>query len=77
MDVKILGPGCQKCKEVEKVLTEALMEAGVTASIEKISDFNQIAKYGVFATPAMVVDGQVKCVGKVPSKAEVLVWLKK
>ena len=77
MDVKILGPGCQKCKEVEKVLTEAFMEAGVTASIEKISDFNQIAKYGVFATPAMVVDGQVKCVGKVPSKAEVLVWLKK
>ena len=77
MDVKVLGPGCAKCAEVEKIMAAAIAEAGVTATIEKISDFQQIASHGVFSTPAVVIDGQVKCVGKVPSKAEALAWLKK
>ena len=50
---------------------------GVTASVEKISDFKEIAKHGVFSTPAVVIDGQVKCVGKVPSKDEAMAWFKK
>jgi predicted thioredoxin/glutaredoxin len=54
----------------------AIAEAGITATIEKISDFQQIAKHGVFSTPAVIIDGEVKCVGKVPSKAEALAWLK-
>ncbi len=77
MEIKILGPGCAKCKEVEKIMTEASAAAGVTASITKISDFQEIAKHGVFSTPAVVVDGQVKCVGKVPAKDEAMAWLKK
>lgn len=77
MEIKILGPGCAKCNEVEKVMAEASAAAGVTASIEKISDFQQIAKHGVFATPAVVIDGQVKCVGKVPTRDEAMAWLKK
>ena len=77
MDIKVLGPGCAKCGEAEKVMAAALAETGVTASIEKISDFQQIAKFGVFSTPAVVIDGVVKCVGKVPSKAEALAWLGK
>jgi len=77
MEIKVLGPGCAKCTEVEKVMTAAIAEAGATATIEKISDFQQIAKYGVFSTPAVVIDGQVKCVGKVPTKDEALAWLKK
>ena len=75
MEIKILGPGCAKCTEVAKVMTEATVAAGVTASIVKISDFQQIAAHGVFSTPAVVVDGQVKCVGKVPSQAEALAWV--
>jgi predicted thioredoxin/glutaredoxin len=54
----------------------AVEETGIIAVIEKISDFQQIAMHGVFSTPAVVIDGQVKCVGKVPSKAEALAWLK-
>lgn len=75
MEIKVLGPGCTKCSEAEKVMAAAIAEAGVTATIEKISDFQQIAKYGVFSTPAVVIDGQIKCVGKVPSPKEALVWL--
>ncbi|MFZ5797816.1 MAG: thioredoxin family protein [Desulfobulbus sp.] len=77
MEIKVLGPGCAKCAEVEKIMRAAVDEAGVSATIEKVSDFQKIAGFGVFATPAVVIDGQVKCVGKVPSKAEALAWLKK
>jgi len=77
MDIKVLGPGCAKCAEADKIMQAAVAEAGITATIEKISDFQQIAKHGVFSTPAVVIDGEVKCVGKVPSKAEALAWLKK
>ncbi|MDD3814129.1 MAG: thioredoxin family protein [Desulfocapsaceae bacterium] len=76
MEIKVLGPGCAKCTEAEKIMQAAAEEAGATATIEKISDFQQIAKHGVFSTPAVIIDGQVKCVGKVPSKAEALAWLK-
>jgi len=77
MEIKVLGPGCAKCGEAEKIMRAAVDEAGVAATIEKISDFQQIAKHGIFSTPAVVIDGQIKCVGKVPSKAEALDWLKK
>ena len=77
MEIKVLGPGCAKCTEAEKIMRAAVEEAGVTAAIEKINDFQQIAKHGVFSTPAVVIDGQVKCVGKVPTKNEALAWLKK
>lgn len=77
MEIKVLGPGCAKCSEAEKIMTIAVKEAGVDATIEKVSDFQQIARLGVFSTPAVVIDGQIKCVGKVPSPAEAQAWLKK
>jgi len=77
MEIKVLGPGCAKCSEAEKIMRTAVEEAGITATIDKITDFQEIAKHGVFSTPAVVIDGQIKCVGKVPSKAEALAWLKK
>ncbi len=76
MEIKVLGPGCAKCSEAEKIMLAAIEEAGANATIVKISDFQQIAKHGVFSTPAVVIDGQVKCVGKGPSKNEALAWLK-
>ena len=76
MEIKVLGPGCAKCAEAEKLMQTVVEEAGVAATIEKVSDFQQIAKHGVFSTPAVVIDGQIKCVGKVPSKAEALGWIK-
>jgi len=76
MEIKILGPGCQRCHKTEEIVREAAREAGVDARIEKISDAMKIAGYGVFGTPAVVIDGEVKSVGKIPSKEEVTAWLK-
>jgi len=75
VEIKVLGPGCAKCHEAEKIMAVAVQESGVAATIEKISDFQQIAQLGVFSTPAVVIDGQIKCVGKVPSQTEALAWL--
>jgi small redox-active disulfide protein 2 len=76
-EIKILGPGCPKCHQVEKLVKEAVQESGVAANVEKVSDFKKIASYGVFGTPAVVVDGVVKAVGKIPKKEEILGWLGK
>lgn len=75
MEIKICGPGCAKCNETLQVVQAAVEAAGVQADIAKVTDFADIAKLGVFSTPAVVVDGQVKCVGKVPAQAEVTAWL--
>jgi len=77
MKIKVLGPGCPKCQQTEKVVKEAVAESGVAADVEKVTDLMKIAGYGVFGTPAVVIDDEVKSVGKVPSKKDVMSWLKK
>ena len=77
MEIKVLGPGCAKCKKTEEIVREAVAESGLDAQVVKVTDVMEIAKSGVFGTPAIIVDGQVKAVGKVPSKADVLGWIKK
>lgn len=76
MEIKVLGPGCPRCNQTEQVVFDALAEAGVAAAVEKVTDMMEIAKYGVMGTPAVIVDGVVKSVGKVPRKQEVLSWIK-
>jgi len=76
MRIKVLGPGCPKCQQTEKIVKEAIAEAGVAATVEKITDTMEIAGYGVFGTPSVVVDGEVKSVGKIPKKEEILGWIK-
>ncbi len=77
MDIKILGIGCAKCQQLEKMVRAAVAECGAEAAVEHVTDFKRIAQYGVFGTPAVVVDGTVKSVGKIPKKEEILAWLKK
>lgn len=71
MDIKVLGPGCTRCKNLEKIVYDAVAELGVDASIAKVSDVVEIMTYGVMATPALVVNGNVEIKGRVPSKDEV------
>ncbi len=75
MEIKILGSGCANCQKVEQMVREAVGEAGMEADIEKVSDMMKIVQYGVLGTPAVVVDGQVKCAGKIPRKEEILAWI--
>lgn len=63
MEIKVLGPGCPKCRQTEKVVREAVAESGVTADVEKVTDVMKIAGYGVFGTAAVVIDDEVKSVG--------------
>ena len=76
MEIKVLGPGCPKCKKTEALVKEAVAEAGVDAHVEKITDTMEIAGYGVFGTPSVVVDGEVKSVGKIPTKEEIKDWIR-
>jgi small redox-active disulfide protein 2 len=75
MEIKVLGPGCARCKQTADHVKEAVAESGIEADIEKVTDAMQIAGYGVFGTPAVVIDGEVKCVGKIPTKEDVKKWL--
>ena len=77
MEIKVLGPGCPKCQATEKNVREAVTEAGLDAQVDKVTDVMEIAKYGVFGIPAVVVDGEVKSVGKIPEKREIMTWIKK
>ena len=77
MEIKVLGPGCPKCQQAEKTVREAVSESDVSAIVEKVTDTAEIAKYGVFGTPAVIVDGEVKCVGKIPDKNEIKSWIGK
>ena len=77
MEIKILGPGCPKCQQTEKIVKETVAESGVNARVEKVTDVMEIAGYGVFGTPAVVINDEVKCVGKIPKKEEIRSWLEK
>ena len=77
MEIKVLGPGCAKCSKTEKLVREVIKETGVDATVEKVTDMMQIASYGVFGTPSVIIDNEVKCTGKVPKKADVLAWIGK
>lgn len=75
--VKVLGSGCAKCKALEAAAHEALAELGMDTTVHHVTDFSQIAAYGVMTTPALVVDGAVVSYGKVLSTEEVKALLKK
>ncbi len=69
--IQILGTGCPKCKKLAENAEAAAKELGIEFEIEKVTDINEIMKFGVIMTPALVVDGEVKVVGKVPSPDEI------
>lgn len=75
--VKVLGGGCAKCNALEAAVRSALEELGMDTAIDHVTDFSQIAAYGVMSTPALVVDGKVVSYGKVLSKDEAKTILQK
>ncbi len=71
MEIKILGPGCAKCKTLDKVTREVVAKHGINATITKVEDIMEIMKYGVMSTPALVIDEKVVVKGRVPSQDEI------
>lgn len=76
MKVQILGMGCAKCKTLEQNARDALTAAGITAEVEKVADPVKIAEMGVMMTPALAIDGDVKSVGKLLTKDQIVPLLK-
>jgi small redox-active disulfide protein 2 len=77
MIIKILGSGCAKCKRLEQLTREVAIERGIDAQFEHVYDIEKIMEYPVMATPALVIDEEVKVYGRMPSKDEIGKWLVK
>jgi small redox-active disulfide protein 2 len=75
MGIKVLGPGCPKCGEVEKRVKLALAELNVAADVEKVTDIETMMSYGILATPGLVINGKVKCAGRIPRLEEIKAWI--
>ena len=71
MNIKILGAGCHRCKTLEKLTRDVVEQNGIDATITKVEDVVEIMKYGIMATPALVVDEKVEVKGRVPSIDEI------
>ena len=76
MRVKILGPGCPRCKRLEELTREAAQEAGITVEIEHVTDMTRILDYSIITTPGLVVEEEVKMSGRLPRREEIVAWLK-
>ncbi len=75
MEIKILGTGCKKCNTLESLVKDIVSTSNINATIEKVTDFTEIMKYGILATPGLVINNKVVSFGVIPSKDKILVWL--
>jgi small redox-active disulfide protein 2 len=75
MEIKVLGPGCSRCQQLEKTVIEVVKELGVDAKVEDIKDIKKIMQYPILSTPGLVIDEKLVVSGRVPSKAEVTTFI--
>jgi small redox-active disulfide protein 2 len=73
--IKILGSGCANCKNLERLCREVVEDNKLEAQIEKITDFKEIASYGIMSTPGLIVNGEILSSGKLPTKSSLQHWL--
>ena len=76
MEIKVLGPGCPNCLRLEAMCKDIVEELGVEAKIEKITDVNRFADYGVWLAPGVIINGQLKVQGKMPTLPTLRGWIK-
>jgi small redox-active disulfide protein 2 len=75
MEIRILGPGCPRCHEVERRTINVLAELGLAADVQKISDIKKIMEYSIISTPGLVINGKVVCSGRIPRPEEIKAWI--
>jgi small redox-active disulfide protein 2 len=75
VNIQVLGTGCAKCRKLFAETEKAIAASGQTPTLEKVEKLDEIMKYGVMMTPALVVDGEVKSAGRIPSTAEITGWI--
>ena len=75
MKIKVLGPGCSKCKKLYAEAEKAIASSGITVALEKVEKIDEIMKYNVMMTPALVLDEEVKASGRIPPSSEIVSWI--
>ena len=75
MNIKILGPGCARCQQLEKTAREVVKELSIEATVEEVKDMKKIMQYPILTTPGLVIDEKLVCSGRVPTKAEVTTFI--
>jgi len=75
MEIKVLGTGCPNCKRLYIEAEKAVHQLGITATLVKVEDMQDIMAYRIMATPALVINGTVKSAGRIPGSAEIATWL--
>jgi len=76
MKIKILGGGCPRCEKLEQITREAAITLGIEAEFFKVKNMTEIMKYDILETPALVVDEKVKSFGRIPTKEEIMEWMR-
>jgi small redox-active disulfide protein 2 len=76
MEIKILGPGCPKCKQLDRLVRDVVSENSIDATVTKVEDIVEIMNYGIMVTPALLINGKIVIKGTVPSKDEILKKIK-
>ncbi|MCF1502281.1 MULTISPECIES: thioredoxin family protein [unclassified Afifella] len=74
-DVKVLGPGCKRCETTEAMVRNAAGRLGIEAKVQKVTDYAEIARYGVASTPGIVIDGKLVHAGGLPREDKLEEWL--
>ena len=75
LEVRVLGPGCPNCDKLEQMVYTVMTSEGIAGDVEHIKDLNKIAAYGMVATPALVINGEVKSIGRLPRESQLRQWL--
>jgi small redox-active disulfide protein 2 len=73
--VKVLGSGCSKCVQLEKLVRKVVETQGVEARVEKVTEIQEIMKYNILSTPGLVINGKLVSAGKIPAETDIALWL--
>jgi len=76
LEIKVLGSGCARCKELERMCFDVAAENNIAADIQKVTELKDIMSYGILQTPGLVINGVVKLSGKLPTTSTLLQWMK-
>ena len=74
--IRVLGPGCVSCNNLQNIVIEVMSEMGIAADVFQVHDLDEIGRFGIIQTPALLINGKVKCAGRLPTSSQIEEWLR-